>query len=380
MQRSTVAGVSEPGSSFDVVAIGHAIVDILATVDDEQISRQGLSKGTMSLVDRGRAEKIYASLGPATEVSGGSAGNTAVGLAELGSKVAFHARVADDELGRIYTHDLRAAGVTFDPHGRAAGSRPNEGPNEGPDEGPDDGDDDRAGTGRCLVMVTEDAERTMATYLGAAAHLRIEHLDFDELRSARHVYIEGYLWDDPQTKEALREAMGAVRSAGGSVALSLSDPFCVERHRDEMIDLVAGSVDILFANEAEICLLHGTESVDEALVRVKATPVAVTAVTLGAAGSVVVTDNGTERVPAAPVAHLVDTTGAGDLYAAGFLHALQSGAGPGDCARLGGLCAAEVIGHLGARPQVPLRRLAEGAGLSWPARPEGPNGDGQPLA
>jgi sugar/nucleoside kinase (ribokinase family) len=278
-------------------------------------------------------------MGPATEVSGGSAANTAAGVAALGGTAAFIGKVRDDELGEVFTHDIRAAGVEFATSPASAGPA----------------------TGRCLVMVTPDAERTMSTFLGAGDHVGVDDVDEDLVSRARIAYVEGYLCGLPSTEGVLAKAAAAVHRAGGRFALSLSDPFWVELHGKEMAAVLA-DVDILFGNEAEVMGICGVDDLDAAVGRL-AEQCAVVAVTLGAAGSRVAFDGQVAEVAAYPVGHVVDTTGAGDLYAAGFLWGLTHGVEPAACARLGGLAAAEVIGHLGARSQVPLTDLARQAGL-----------------
>jgi len=324
-----------PGAApaLDVVAVGHAIVDVLAPAEDALLERLGLVKGTMALVGDGEAAAIYRAMGPGTEVSGGSAANTAVGVAALGGAAAFIGKVRDDQLGEVFAHDIRAAGVRFDTPPATAGP----------------------GTGRCLIPVTADAERTMVTCLGAAAGLSAGDVDAGLVAAAAVTYLEGYMWDPPGGIAALRAAMAAARAAGRAVALSLSDPFCVERHRAEFVELVdGGQVDLLFANEAEVVGLLEAASFDAAVAGVARLPV-LAALTRGEAGSVVVRGGEVVAVPAEPVAEVVDTTGAGDLYAAGFLFGFARGREPAACARLGGAAAAEVVTHLGARPQRPLR-------------------------
>jgi len=333
------------GEAFDVVGIGSPLVDVLASASDEEIQAVDLVKGTMTLIDLDRAEAIYGSLGSAIEVSGGSAANTMVGVAALGGTAGFVGKVADDLLGEVFTHDIRAAGVEF--HPVVASSA------EGPET---------VGTGRCLVLVGEDAERTMATHLGVATTISPTDVPPGFVARGQIVYLEGYLWDLPPAKEALRRAIEVCHDHDGSVALSLSDPFCVERHQKEFLELLRDDIDVVFGNEEELVMLFGAASFDAAVADAEETGLLVAA-TRGAAGSVVTTASGPVAVPAAPVGAVVDTTGAGDLYAAGFLFGLTHGLGPADCARLGGLCAAEVIAHLGARPQSDLIGLAQAAGL-----------------
>ncbi|WP_119460475.1 adenosine kinase [Rhodospirillaceae bacterium SYSU D60014] len=321
-------------ASFDVVGIGNAIVDVLSHVEDGVLVAQGLEKGAMTLVDAARAEALYGAMGPGVEVSGGSASNTIAGLASLGGRGAFIGTVADDQLGRIFRHDIRAAGVSFDTPPATGG----------------------APTARCLIFVTPDAQRTMQTYLGACIELGPEDIDADLVAAAKVTYLEGYLWDPPRAKEAFLKAAAIAHGAGRKVALSLSDPFCVDRHRAEFRDLVRDHVDILFANEAELCALWEVENFDAALQATRG-QCAVAALTRSEKGSVVMADGDVHVVDAAPVARVVDTTGAGDLYAAGFLFGYTAGRGPFNCGRIGSLAAAEVIGHIGARPETPLRAL-----------------------
>lgn len=332
---------------LDVVGIGSPLVDVLATTSEEGISRSGLTRGSMMLVDALRAEEIYGSMGPATEVSGGSAANTMAGVAALGGSAAFVGKVADDVLGRVFTHDIRSTGVQFDPV---------------PVPVPVSGDGTSPGTGRCLVLVTDDGERTMATHLGVAITLAPGDVPEPLVQQGRIVYLEGYLWDLPPAKDALRHAADVAHRHDGSVALSLSDSFCVERHQREFLDLLVDRVDVLFGNEQEIVRLFGARSLDLGVEAAEETGLLV-AVTLGDRGAVVTTPRGPVEVPAFPVDDVVDTTGAGDLFAAGFLFGLTHGADPERCAQLGALCASEVIGHLGARPQEDLRDLASRAGL-----------------
>lgn len=333
-----------------MVAIGSPLVDVLAAAGDEEIVSAGLVRGSMELVDLAWAERIRAAMGPTTEVSGGSAANTVAGVAALGGSAGFVGKIADDELGRVFVHDIRACGVEFHPAMAGNGGAP----------GPVDAE--VVGTGRCLVLVSGDAERTMATHLGVATTIQPEDVPEALVARGRIAYLEGYLWDLPPAKEAMRRTIDVAHRHDGSVALSLSDPFCVERHQREFLDLLRDDVDVLLGNEEEMVRLFGARSLDGALSAAEETGLLV-AITLGARGSVVLTPRGPVEVPASSVAEIVDTTGAGDLFAAGFLYGLTHGAGPEDCARLGALCAGEVIGHLGARPQHDLRALAGGAGL-----------------
>lgn len=321
----------------DVVAIGNALMDVLSHETDEFVTEQGMVKGTMALIDTERAESLYAAMSPAVEISGGSAANTTVGLASFGSSVAFIGRVCDDQLGELYAHDLRAAGVAFEtPAAR-----------------------DGLPSGRCLIVVTPDAERTLNTYLGASAQLGESDVDPELIGSAAITYLEGYLWDSPGAQEAYRFAASTAHAAGKRVALTLSDLFAVERHRETFLDLVASSVDILFANEAEICALYEVDDFDAALQHVVG-HCEVAALTRSEKGAVIVSKDEVHVVDAHPIpgGKLVDTTGAGDLYAAGFLHGFTRGYDLGLCGRLGALAAAEIISHLGARPETNLAGLA----------------------
>ncbi len=334
---------------LDVVAVGSPLVDVLVNVHDAQLARTGLVKGSMELVDLERARELYEALGPAVEVSGGSAANTAAGVAALGGTVGFVGKVAEDELGEVFTHDIRAAGVEYVR-------------SPSPAAGPAEKGAEPLGTGRCLVLVGDDAERTMATYLGVAVTISPADVPLELVARGRLIYLEGYLWDLPPAKAAMRRAIGEAHRNDGAVALSLSDSFCVARHQHEFLELLVGDVDVLLGNEEEIVELFGARSLDIALEAAEETGLLV-AVTRGAAGAVVVAERGPIVIPAAPVDRVVDTTGAGDLFASGFLFGLAHGAGPEHAARLGALSAAEVVSHLGARPQSDLRALALDAGL-----------------
>lgn len=322
------------GSPIDVTGIGNAIVDVLCHADDALLLRNGLTKGTMALIDERQAAELYAGMGPGVEVSGGSAANTVAGVASLGGKAAYIGKVHDDQLGEVFSHDLRAIGVTFET------TRSKHGPP----------------TARCLVLVTEDAQRTMSTFLGACRELGPDDIDEALIRRSQVTYLEGYLWDPAGAKEAFLKASRIAEKAGGKVALSLSDPFCVERHRKELLELVDQHVDILFANEHEICALYEAPHLEDAIAAVRGR-CEVAALTLSDKGSVVLVGHDTVAVEAAPVAKIVDTTGAGDLYAAGFLRGYTMGMSPLECGQLGALCAAEVISHFGARPERSLRDL-----------------------
>jgi sugar/nucleoside kinase (ribokinase family) len=327
--------------SVDIVTVGHAIVDVLAQTDDELVAGFGLTKGTMTLVDDARAEQIYTALGAGTTASGGSAANTAVCLASLGTATAFVGKVRDDHLGEVFVNDIRSAGVDYDvPPGT---------------DGP--------GTGRCLIMVTPDAEKTMCTSLGIGDLLLPDDIDVDTVAAARVAYVEGYLCGLESTDATVERIISAAHQAQTLVALSLSDPLWVRLHGDVLRRLVP-RVEVLFSNEDEACGLTGTDDVHEAIAKL-AEQCPTVVVTRGAKGSMVATSEGTISVPAEKVGRVVDSTGAGDSFAAGFLHAMVRGADAGTCARLGGLVAAEIVSHLGARPLVSLADLASSAALSF---------------
>lgn len=326
---------SNAPAEIDVVGIGNALVDVISHEVDEFIDSLGVPKGAMTLIDEQRANDIYDSMGAAIEISGGSAANTIVGVAALGGSARYIGKVRDDQLGAVFTHDLRATGVHYDVTAATTGPS----------------------TGCCLIVVTPDAQRTMNTFLGASVHLNPTDVDGDAVRAAKVLYLEGYLFDPPEAQEAFRVAATHANDAGRTVALTLSDSFCVERHRDAFVDLVDHHVDLLFANEAEILSLYQTDSFEEAAERVRGHG-AIAALTRSEHGSVIVTADDTISVPAHPVDELVDTTGAGDLYAAGFLFGHSRGLDPATCGRLGSLAAAEVISHVGARPQADLAALA----------------------
>jgi sugar/nucleoside kinase (ribokinase family) len=328
--------------NLDVVCIGSAIVDVIAHADEAFLARHGMVKGSMGLIDDTVAHALYADLPSAIETSGGSAANTAAGLASFGSRVGFIGKVADDVLGEVFTHDMRTTGVEFDPllPGAAA---------------------DGHATARCLIVVTDDAERTMNTFLGVSALIGPDDIDADLVARAAVVYTEGYLWDPPDAKKAIVKAMETARATGGRAALSLSDSFCVDRHREEFLELIEHHVDILFANESEIVALYQAGSFDEAAERV-AGHCEIAALTRGAAGATVIAAGGQRiHVDAVPVDRVVDTTGAGDLFAAGFLHGLARGHDLEAAARLAAIAAAEVISHVGPRPATSLADLARGA-------------------
>ena len=323
--------VAAAPSRFDILCIGNAIVDVVAPVDEAFISRHDMRKGSMTLIDAAQAERIYATMPPAQESSGGSAANTCTVAAGLGARTAYLGRVADDQLGRVFRHDIGAAGVHF-PTPSLVGGAP---------------------TARCLILVTPDAQRTMNTYLGACVAFGETEVDDAAVAAASVVYLEGYLFDEPAAQAAFRRAAALAHAAGRQVALTLSDSFCVDRHRAAFRALVRGHVDILFANEAELCSLYERNDLADAVADVRS-EVALAAVTRSEQGSLALRGAETAEVAAAP-ARVVDTTGAGDAYAAGFLAALTAGRGLAACARLGSLAAAEVIGHYGARLQRDLK-------------------------
>jgi sugar/nucleoside kinase (ribokinase family) len=326
---------------FDVLGIGNAIVDVIARTDDDFLARQNMRKGTMQLIDEPRAASIYDAMGPAVEVSGGSAANTIVGVASLGGRAAFVGKVKDDELGRVFAHDIRAAGVAFATPPASAGPS----------------------TARCYVLVTPDGERTMNTFLGAAQDLHPNDIDADAVAAAQIVYLEGYLWDPPHAKEAFVKAAKIAHGAERDVALTLSDAFCVDRYRAEFLDLIrGGTVDLVFANERELHSLYETADFDTALNALR-NDARLAVVTRSEKGCLVVTREETDVIPANPVERVVDATGAGDLFAAGFLVGLSRGVDYRTAARLGALSAAEVIQHLGARPETSLKDLARDNGF-----------------
>ena len=320
---------------YDVIAIGNAIVDVMAPCDDALIERLALNKGGMTLIDAEGAARLYAAMGPAREISGGSAANTLAGLAALGAKCAFIGQVADDQFGKVFTHDMRAGGVDFDTPPRGA-------------EPP---------TAQVLIFVTPDAQRTMNTFLGASQFLPAAALDESTIASAKVLYLEGYLWDPEEPRAAMRRAIGAARAAGREVAFTPSEVFVIDRHGDDFRQLIGeGMIDILFANHLELAALTGEEGF-EAGVAALAGKVPTLVVTKGAEGAIAVRGGARAEVPAEPIAKVVDTTGAGDLFAAGFLYGHVAGETLERCLKRGAICAAEVISHYGARPEADLRAL-----------------------
>ncbi|TWC01057.1 sugar/nucleoside kinase (ribokinase family) [Bradyrhizobium macuxiense] len=328
-------------AKYDVLGIGNAIFDVLVQTDEGFLARHGMTKGSMQLIDEARAAAIYSDMGVATEMSGGSAANTIVGVGNLGARAAYVGKVKDDQIGKLYVHDIRAAGVTFDTAPAKAGPA----------------------TGCSYILVTPDGERTMNTYLGAAQDLTPDDIDPAQIAAASIIYLEGYLWDPKNAKDAFVKAADIAHGAGRQVALTLSDSFCVDRYRDEFLDLMRkGIVDLVFSNESELHSLYQTSDFDTALKQFgKDTRLGV--VTRSEKGCVVISGNDVTSAPASPIDKLVDTTGAGDLFAAGFLVGLVRNVGHENAGRLGALAAAEVIQHIGARPLVSLKDLAKQKGL-----------------
>jgi adenosine kinase len=328
-------------AKYDVLGVGNAIFDVLVKTDEAFLASHGMTKGSMALIDEARAASIYRDMGPATEMSGGSAANTIVGISSLGARAAFVGKVKDDQIGQMYAHDIRAAGVAFT-------TKP---ASDGP------------ATGCSYILVTGDGERTMNTYLGAAQRLSPADIDAAEVAASRIVYLEGYLWDPKEAKDAFVKASKIAHEAGRQVALTLSDAFCVDRYRGEFVELMqSGTVDLIFANEAELHSLYQTSDFDTALKQLRE-DAKLGVVTRSEKGCVVASKDGVIAVPAATIETIVDTTGAGDLFAAGFLFGHVRGFGFENAGKLGALAAAEVIQHIGARPQVSLMELARQRGL-----------------
>jgi sugar/nucleoside kinase (ribokinase family) len=326
---------------YDVAGIGNALVDVISNADDDFLTANGIEKGGMTLIDGLRADELYGKMSAAVEMSGGSCANTIAGLASLGGKGAFFGKVRQDQLGEVFIHDIKSLGVHFPAKPATSG----------------------APTGRCLIIVTPDAQRSMSTFLGAAQKLTADDIDAETIRAAAVTYMEGYLWDEPGAKEAFLKAAKIAHEAGRLVSLTLSDSFCVSRYRDEFRRLAKEEVDLLFANEAEILSLYETDIFDEALQQVRK-DCKFAALTRSEQGSVIVADGEVHVVDAEKVSKVVDTTGAGDLFAAGFLYGLTRGKDPVTCGRLGALAAAEVISHYGPRPLVSLAELAKAKGLA----------------
>ncbi|MEM8739899.1 MAG: adenosine kinase [Pseudomonadota bacterium] len=326
---------------FQIVGIGNALVDVLAHIEDSFLDQNGVEKGIMQLIDTARAAELYGHMGPAMEISGGSGANTIAGLAALGNRVAYVGKVKDDQLGAIFAHDLRAMGASYDTP-----------------LAPKDHD---AETGRCMVLVSPDGERSMNTYLGVSEFLSPADIDERIMASAEWLYLEGYRFDGPDSHEAFSKAIAACKGTGGRISVTLSDPFCVERHRDAFRTLVRDEIDLLFANEHEIMSLYQTGSLDEALTAAAA-EVETVACTVGEKGAILIRGADRREVPAEAAA-VVDATGAGDLFAAGFFHGQAAGRDLADCGRMGCIAAGEIIGHIGARPEADLAAMFRQAGL-----------------
>ena len=325
--------------STDVIAIGNAIVDVMAPASEDDIVRLGLAKGGMTLVDEARAHELYDAMGPAREISGGSAANTLAGLAALGAKCAFIGQVAQDQLGEVFAHDIRAGGISFATPSRAG----------------------QPATARCLIFVTPDGQRTMNTFLGASQFLPASQLDEAAIADAAVLYLEGYLWDPEEPRAAMRRAIAAARNAGRKVAFTLSDAFVIARHGDDFRSLIdAGAIDILFANEHELAALTGIEDFHEGIAHLGG-KVPTVVVTRSEKGAYAIRNGEHAEVPAQPIAKVVDTTGAGDLFAAGFLFGQVRALPLAQCLRLGAICAAEIISHYGARPEADLKALVADA-------------------
>ena len=330
--------MSQANKPYHVVAIGNAIVDVLSFSDDSLIVAEGMKKGTMCLIDEERAESLYNKMGPSTEVSGGSAANTLAGLASLGARTAFIGKVFKDQLGKIFRHDLTAVGVEFSTPPAETGKA----------------------TARCLILVTPDGQRTMNTFIGACNELYEGDIDASLIANSQIVYGEGYMWDQPCTKQALQKAFKLAKETGAKVAFTLSDVFCVERARDDFQRMVVEDFDILFCNEAEVKSLYPGKDLNQIL-DILQDKCEVVAVTCGERGSIILHNGTRTQVDAVPVHEVIDTTGAGDLYAAGFLYGYTHGLSMKECGRLGSACASDIITHLGARAQRPLTRLLKAA-------------------
>ncbi len=326
---------------YQVVGIGNAMVDILAHVEDDFLAKHGVEKGIMQLIDTDRAAELYGVMGPAMEISGGSAANTIAGMAALGMRVAYVSKVKDDQLGGIFSHDIKAQGADFDTP-LAASDHPAE-------------------TGRCMVLVTPDGERSMNTYLGVSEFLSPDDIDVGIMADAEWIYLEGYRFDGPDSHAAFAKAITACKGAGGKVSLTLSDPFCVERHRDAFLTMIRADVDLLFCNEHELMSLYQTDDLSIAMA-LGAADVDILACTVGERGAYI-TQGGEEVHAPAAAMHVEDATGAGDLFAAGFLYGLTSGRDYLTCGRMGCVAAGEIIGHIGARPEADLMDMFAAEGL-----------------
>ncbi len=322
---------------YQVVGIGNSVVDVLSHVEDSFLAENGITKGVMTLIDLDRAADLYAKTGPSTEISGGSAANTIAGLASLGAKTAYVGKVKDDQLGHIFAHDLRAQGADFDTPLAPA--------------------DHPAETGRCMVMVSADHERSMNTYLGVSEFLTPDDIDVAQMADADWIYLEGYRFDGPDSHAAFAKAIEACKGAGGKVSLTLSDPFCVERHRDAFREMIRNDVDLLFCNEHELCAMYETDDLTIAL-RLAAAEIETVACTVGAKGAYVWT-GGEEFHAEATAVHIEDVTGAGDLFASGFFYGVITNRDPLTCGRMGNVAAGEIISHIGARPEADLKVLFE---------------------
>lgn len=320
--------------NLDLVGIGNAIVDVLSKTGDDFLQENKIHKGTMTLIEAEQAEALYAKMGPGMEISGGSAANTVAAFAAMSGNAGYIGKVANDQLGNVFRHDIQASGVTFDTSALQ--------------DGPP--------TARCLILITPDAQRTMCTFLGACVWIAPSDLNEEMIKNASVTYLEGYLFDRDRAKQTFRKASDLSRGAGKKVSLTLSDPFCVQRHRFEFLDLITKGVDILFANEQEILTLFDTQKIEEAMVRARES-CPLTIITRSAKGSVIVTDKEVIEVAAEPVETVVDTTGAGDMYAAGFLYGYTRSKPLAECGRIGSIAAAEIISHVGARPQTDMKQL-----------------------
>ena len=327
-------------ATYDVIGVGNAIVDVLSPTEESFLEEHGLDKGMMALIDTDRARDLYDAMGPGVEVSGGSAANTLAGLASLGGNGAYIGKVRNDTLGGVFHHDINAIGVDYRTPAATGGET----------------------TARCLIFVTPDAQRTMQTYLGISITLGPDDIDETAIKESQITYLEGYLFDPPEAKQAFVKAAEIAHAAGRKVALTLSDPFCVDRHRAEFMHLISGHVDIVFANEDETKSLFEVDDFDAALQQMRG-HCEIAAMTRSEKGSVIVAGDDIHVVDAAPVDRVVDTTGAGDLFAAGFLFGLTQSRDLVDCGRMGGLAAAEIIGHYGARPEVSLEKLLAESGI-----------------